>query len=76
MVEKRITHEHCVDIKLIGSQTNGERYFIECMGKSYAKSDDSIHKEGWLNAYGQIVTRMESKRIISLKTYRRSQQWT
>ena len=65
MVEKRNTHEHGVDIKMIGGQKNSERFFVECKGKSYAESANSINKEGWLNALGQIVTRMDSKRIIS-----------
>ncbi|MBO4405630.1 MAG: hypothetical protein J5821_02765 [Alphaproteobacteria bacterium] len=64
-VEKRTAHEHGVDIKMAGGKMNGERFFIECKGKSYAQSADSINKEGWLNALGQIVTRMDSKRIIS-----------
>jgi len=50
---------------MVGGKSNGERFFIECKGKSYAKSADSINKEGWLNALGQIITRMDSKRIIS-----------
>ena len=64
-VKEKMTHEPGVDIKMVGGRTNGERFFIECKGKSYAQSANSINKEGWLNALGQIVTRMDSKRIIS-----------
>ena len=31
-------HQHGVDIKLIGGKRNSEYFFIECKGKSYAKS--------------------------------------
>ncbi len=58
-------HEHGVDIVLTGGSRNGERFIIECKGKSYAKSAKSINREGWLNALGQIITRMGTKRIIS-----------
>lgn len=55
-------HKHGVDIKLVGGSRNSEYFFIECKGKSYAKSASSINKEGWLNALGQIITRMDVKR--------------
>lgn len=58
-------HGHGVDIKLIGGKRNSEYFLIECKGKSYSKSAKSINKEGWLNALGQIITRMNTKRIIS-----------
>ena len=57
-------HEHGADIILTGGSKNGERFIIECKGKSYAKSASAINKEGWLNALGQIITRMKSNRII------------
>ena len=41
---------------------NSQKFVIECKGKSYAKSANSINKEGWLNALGQLVTRMNVKR--------------
>ena len=47
-----------------GGKGNGEYFFIECKGKSYAKSAKSANKEGWLNALGQLVTRMEAERVI------------
>ena len=58
-------HQHGVDIKLIGGKRNSEYFFIECKGKSYAKSARSINREGWLNALGQIVTRMNVKRYYN-----------
>lgn len=61
-------HGHGVDIKLIGGKRNSERFFIECKGKSYAKSAKSINKEGWINALGQIITRMNVKRFSISKT--------
>ena len=57
-------HGHGADIIMTGGSKNGERFIIECKGKSYAKSARSINKEGWLNALGQIITRMNAKRII------------
>ena len=62
-VTKRDLHKHGVDIKLVGGKRNSEYFFIECKGKSYAKSASSINKEGWLNALGQIITRMDVKRF-------------
>ena len=61
-VEKSDLHKHGVDIKLVGGKRNSEYFFIECKGKSYAKSARSINREGWLNALGQIITRMDVKR--------------
>ena len=62
-VLKSDLHKHGVDIKLVGGKRNSEYFFIECKGKSYAKSAGSINKEGWLNALGQIITRMDVKRF-------------
>ena len=56
-------HEHGPDIILIGGKMNSEYFIIECKGKSYAKSAKSINKEGWINALGQIVTRMNVKKL-------------
>lgn len=52
-------HEKGVDIKLVGGKRNSEYFLIECKGKS---SSDSANREGWLNALGQIVTRMTVSR--------------
>jgi len=57
-------HQRGVDLIMIGGKRNSECFFIECKGKSYARSERSINKEGWLNALGQIVTRMSTPRII------------
>ena len=57
-------HEQGVDIKLVGGKRNSEYFLIECKGKSYSKSAKSVNKEGWLNALGQIITRMTTSRVI------------
>ena len=57
-------HGHGADIIMTGGSKNGERFIIECKQKSYAKSAKSQNREGWLNALGQIITRMNTKRII------------
>ena len=62
--KKASLHQHGVDIKLVGGKRHSEYFLIECKGKSYAeKSADSINKEGWLNALGQIITRMDVERV-------------
>lgn len=66
-VEKSDLHKHGVDIKLVGGKRNSEYFFIECKGKSYSKSATSINREGWLNALGQIITRMDVKRYSIAK---------
>ena len=66
-VEKSDLHKHGVDIKLVGGKRNSEYFYIECKGKSYAQSASSINKEGWLNALGQIITRMDVKRFSTAK---------
>lgn len=60
-------HTHGVDIKLVGGKRNSEYFFIECKGRSYAKSAKSVNKECWLNALGQIVTRINVKRYTLSK---------
>lgn len=60
-------HEHGVDIYLVGAKDKGARFLIECKGKSNAKTEKSrtsANREGWLNALGQIVTRMNTSRIL------------
>ncbi len=57
-------HEHGADLIMTGGKRNSEKFIIECKGKSYANSCNSINKEGWLNALGQIVTRMKTSSII------------
>ena len=54
-------HGHGVDLEFVGGNGNGEHFFIECKGKSYAKSAKSINRECWLNALGQVIQRMKVK---------------
>ena len=44
-VQKNELHKHGVDIKLVGGKRNSEYFFIECKGKSYAKSARSVNRE-------------------------------
>jgi hypothetical protein len=46
-------HAKGVDLYFVGGSKNGERFLVECK-KQATKSG----KENWLNALGQIVTRM------------------
>lgn len=57
-------HQHGADLILVGGNRNSERFIIECKGKSYAKSASSVNKEGWLVALGQLITRMNTQRVI------------
>lgn len=58
--------EHGVDLKFCGGKRNSEFFLIECKGKSYAKSAKSINRQNsWVYALGQIIKRMDTKRIIS-----------
>jgi len=65
--KKADLHHSGVDIKLVGGKRNSEYFFIECKGKSYAKSANSINREGWLHALGQIITRMNVSRFTKSK---------
>ena len=65
------THEQGVDIRLVGGKRNSEYFLVEVKAKSYSenkKSADSSNKEGWLNALGQIVTRMDVRRFTKSRT--------
>lgn len=57
-------HGHGPDLVLVGGQHDGEKFVIECKGKSYAKSARSANSEVWLVALGQIITRMDTNRVI------------
>lgn len=46
---------HGADIVMTGGSKNGERFIIECKGKSYSKSANSANKEGWLNALVKLL---------------------
>lgn len=61
--KKSDLHMSGVDLIMIGGKRNSEYFIIECKGKSYAKSASSINREGWLNALGQLVTRMTVSRV-------------
>lgn len=63
-VRETLGHKHGPDLILIGGKRNSEYFTIECKGKSYAKAANSINKEGWLNALGQLITRMNTERVI------------
>ena len=67
-VKKSELHAHGVDIKLVGGKRNSEYFYIECKGKSYAKSADSQNREtSWAKALAQIITRMSVKRYTVSK---------
>lgn len=55
-------HEHGPDIILRGGKRNGEHFIIECKGKSQAQSANSVNKEVWLTALGQLLQRITVKR--------------
>ena len=57
-------HEHGPDLVLAGGKRNSEYFIIECKKKSYSNSSASVNRECWLNALGQLVTRMETERVI------------
>ena len=63
-VKQTTGHDHGPDLVLVGGNRNSERFIVECKGRSYAKSANSVNKEGWLNALGQLVTRMSTARTI------------
>ena len=63
-VKQSSLHGHGADLILVGGKRNSEYFTIECKGKSYAKSAAEINKEGWLNALGQLITRMKPVRVI------------
>ena len=44
-------HQRGVDLRLTGGKSKGERFLIEC-------KKQSNQKENWLNALGQIITRI------------------
>lgn len=54
-------HEHGCDIVVTDSRNKfkARRFFIECKGKSYAKSARAINSTVWLYALGQIITRLK-----------------
>ena len=63
-------HKHGADIDLRGGKKDTERFIIECKKKSHSKAAKSVNKEGWLTALGQLITRMNSNRIIQSGKYK------
>lgn len=63
-IQESKLHGHGPDLVLIGGKRNSEYFIIECKGRSYAKSAKSINKEGWIHALGQLITRMNTARVI------------
>lgn len=57
--------KHGVDIIMRGGTCGGTRIFIECKKKSEAKTARVQNKECWLNALGQLITRMNTKRVVN-----------
>jgi len=62
-------HEHGCDIIVTDSlnKNKARRFFIECKGKSYAKSAKAIADTNFLFALGQIITRMK---VIAKHAYK------
>lgn len=62
-------HEHGCDIVVTDSRNKNKarRFFIECKGKSYAKSARSINETIWLFALGQLISRMS---VIARHAYK------
>lgn len=54
-------HEKWVDIRLVWWKRNSEHFLIECKKQHKNKSTNS---ESWINALWQLVTRMNTSRII------------
>lgn len=65
--QKSKLHGKGADIFMVGGKRDSERFYIECKGKSYAKNANIINKEGWVNALGQIITRMNVKKYSNKK---------
>ena len=68
-VEIKEQYEHGCDIIVTNSRNKNKatRFYIECKGKSYAKSAKSIDDTNVLFALGQIVTRMK---VIAKHAYK------
>lgn len=64
-LKKPELHTHGADIEILGGKRNSEKFIIECKKKSYTKSANAVNKEGWINALGQLISRMDTKRTIS-----------
>lgn len=62
--KKHELHQSGADIDIRGGTRNTERFIIECKKKYHTKAANSVNKEGWLTALGQLITRMNSNRVI------------
>jgi len=62
MVKESPLHGHGADLILIGGNGNGEHFTIECKGKSKSKSSNK--ENNWINALGQLITRMDKSLVI------------
>lgn len=61
--------EHGADLILKGGSKNSETFIIEVKGRYYSKTaDKSANKEVWLTALGQLITRMDTERVIKSGT--------
>lgn len=68
-IKTKDLHQHGCDIIVTNSKNKNKatRFFIECKGKSSAKSAKSINETIWLFALGQIVSRMS---VIAKHAYK------
>lgn len=68
-VKTKDLHEHGCDIVVTDSRNKykARRFYIECKGKSYAKSARAIADTNFLFALGQLVTRMS---VIARHAYK------
>ena len=59
-VKTKGLHERGCDIVVTDSRNKNKarRFYIECKGKSYAKSAKSVNETIWLFALGQLISRM------------------
>lgn len=68
-IKTKDLHERGCDIIVTDSRNKfkARRFFIECKGKSYAKSSRAIADTNFLFALGQVVTRMK---VIARHAYK------
>jgi len=68
-VKTKNLYEHGCDIIITNSRNKfkANRFYIECKGKSYAKSARAIADTNFLFALGQLITRMK---VIAKHAYK------
>jgi len=61
VVAQKDLHEKGCDLVLkdVFNKHEARRFYIECKGKSYAKSARAVNETVWLYALGQLVSRMK-----------------